>query len=152
MPRRRRPTFAAQPPLFRKRRFAPEIWDRSASRPYLGERWERRTIGRCGSDWICSVSVAISVSRRSAVFTFRGVSVSTESLPIGGRRPPLQGACGAMASTLVCSAVIDAPLQREMSLIPQRNDARAVPAMPVRPRVFLKRPIALARTAENFPA
>jgi hypothetical protein len=31
MPRRRRPTFAALTPLFRKRRFAPEIWDGSAS-------------------------------------------------------------------------------------------------------------------------
>ena len=53
-------------------------------------------IARRGSDWICSVSVAISVSRRSALFTSSGVSVSAESLPIGDRRPPLQRAYGAM--------------------------------------------------------
>ena len=36
------------------------------------------------------VSMAISVSERSVVFTCGGVSVNAQSLGIGGRRPPLQ--------------------------------------------------------------
>jgi len=36
------------------------------------------------------VSIAISVSNRSAVLTCSRVSVSAELLPIAGRRPPLQ--------------------------------------------------------------
>ena len=35
------------------------------------------------------------MSHRSVVFTCSSVSVSAESLPIGGHRPPLQRACGA---------------------------------------------------------
>jgi hypothetical protein len=40
--------------------------------------------------------MAIAVSERSVVFNCSGVSVSAESLPIGGRRPPLQRAYAAM--------------------------------------------------------
>jgi hypothetical protein len=47
-------------------------------------------ITRRGSDRIRSISIAISVSRRSVIFTCSGVSVSAESLAIDGRRPPLQ--------------------------------------------------------------
>jgi hypothetical protein len=37
-----------------------------------------------------SQRAAISVSHRSVVFACSSVSVSAESLPIGGHRPPLQ--------------------------------------------------------------
>ena len=60
------------------------------------------------------------------------------------------GVAALRAGLVFHSAVIDAPLQREMSLILQRNDARPIPAS-IRPRVFPKRPTALAKTAGSFP-
>jgi hypothetical protein len=72
--RRSRPTLAAKPPLFPQRRFAPESWVRSASRPYLfHERCSRtngaaapsKTQGRDGSPQPShSRSAAAPISQR----------------------------------------------------------------------------------------
>jgi len=149
----------------------------------------RRSQGALPSGGRHFVSMAISVSDRSAVLTCSGVSVGTESRPsavpdrrykrnLGQARTlalPRVGALprgrllsrlsvtacrstlscsergfGPLCAGLVRSTVIDAPPQREMSLTLQRNDTRAVPAT-IRPRVFLKMPTALAKTAGNFP-
>ena len=61
----------------------------------------------------------LSVSHRSAVFTCSGVFVSAESLPIGGRRPPLQEVCGALHWVGPFGGHRP-PLQREMSLLRER--------------------------------
>jgi hypothetical protein len=62
--------------------------------------WGCQTIARRGSDWICSASVAISVSRRSA-------PNRCPSAVADRRYSVLEFLC----AELVLSAVIDAPLQ-----------------------------------------
>ena len=81
--------------------------------------------------------------------------MSAESLPIGGRRPPLQGACGALRRFGSFgghrrTATKRAGRARRANL--QNVGAWLVPVMAVRPRVYPKRPTALERTAGSFPA
>jgi hypothetical protein len=64
-------------------------------KPVLRRKDARRLQCALPSGGSRSVSAEISVSHRSVVFTCSSVSVSAESLPIGGHRPPLQRACAA---------------------------------------------------------